>query len=116
MKKKLVFAADSEKYQQALEEALVIGLSSSFDIHVITDIHYLEYFFREEKTLDILVTAEEFYGPYLQRHRIGEIYVLTLDAEHFQEAGPRAEAIAEEIMPDLLAALIAKKSGTEKEG
>lgn len=116
MKRKLVFAADSETYQQGLEEALVMGLSSGFDLHVITDLHYLEGFFREERELDVLVTAEEFYGEYLNRHRIGKIYVLSPDAEHFCAVGPQAEAVSEKIAPELLAAIIAGDDGGRIDG
>lgn len=102
MKKLLVFAEAPERKRQELETAVIFGLSDLFDIQIISELDYLEEYFREPRAVDLLLVEEEFYGPYLDRHQIGLTAVLEEEGmESRQEGGTyflAAHMPAEEIV------------------
>lgn len=109
MKKKLVFVEGPDREGTELENAVAFGLSRDFDVRIISDLLYLETFFREEQTLDVLLVDEEFYGEYLSRHNIGKIFVLTPECELTAE-GPEAQAVPADMEVQALVELIGENS------
>ena len=74
---KLVLVDKDEKYLLALERKFIQELGDTCEIEVITDIHYLIHYFSTPRSIDILLIQERLYDARIERHDVGNIYLLT---------------------------------------
>ncbi len=78
---KLVVMDPDYGYLKTLEKQIILQFSDRADIQFITDSLYREQYFGSLKSIDLLVTAQEFYGQYLQKHNIPNILILKREEE-----------------------------------
>lgn len=74
---KILLADKDEKYLMPLERKFIDELEDKADLIVITDPDYLKDFFSTPQKIDILVINEELYDAELERHNIGNTFLLT---------------------------------------
>ncbi len=73
---KLVMMDPDYGYLKTLEKQVILQFADRTDIQLITDPAYREQYFSSMRSIDILVTSQEYYGEYLQKHNISHILVL----------------------------------------
>ena len=85
MSKPIVVLADlDESYLITLELKFLKELKNKVELEVITDRQYFEKYFANPRKMDLLVVGEEMYSQELQKHTIGNLYVL---AEYMESGG-----------------------------
>lgn len=77
MEKTLVFVQAPEHAGSQLEKVIAYSFSPEWKVQIIWDLDYLEEYFQQKRTLDVLLVEEEFYGKYLKGHQIGKTVVLS---------------------------------------
>lgn len=78
---KLVVMDPDYGYLKTLEKQLILQFADRADIQIITDPAYREQYFSMRRNIDLLVTGQEFYGEYLEKHNIAHILVLKKEEE-----------------------------------
>lgn len=83
---KLVVMDPDYGYLKTLEKQIILQFADRADIQFITDPEYRERYFSTKRHIDLLVTCEEFYGTYLEKHVINQTLVLKkVEEESFME-------------------------------
>ncbi len=73
---KLVVMDPDYGYLKTLEKQIVLRFADKADVQIITDRDFRDQYFSTMRSIDLLVTAEEYYGSYLKKHNIGRTIVL----------------------------------------
>lgn len=87
---KIILADIDERYLSSLEVKFMEELGNEVDLEVITEEVYFCEYFSQARQADALVVGEELYSSELQRHNIGNIFVLV---EKTEDTAPSAEII-----------------------
>lgn len=94
-KAKVILVDTDEMYLMPLERRFIDEFEAGTDIGVITDMEYLKEFFSEPQSMDVLVIDEKAYNQDMQRHTIGNIFILAEKAEQgSQEKGSNLSYIS----------------------
>lgn len=87
MGKPVVIIADTdEKYIAPLEMKFLDEFDDEIQLQIISDIDYFVRRFEEPQSADIMIVSEQLYSRELQKHSIGNIFVLTENMDN-QETG-----------------------------
>lgn len=81
----LVIAIEDENYLLPLELGLAERLFETAQIEVISDRAYFEEFFAVPRSIDLMIVDESFYVPELSRHNIKKTFLLSEDADAWDE-------------------------------
>lgn len=73
---RIVLADTDEKYLMPLEKRFIEGFGDRGELHIITDKSYVQTFFSEPQTLDILIINENLYEEEYEKHNIANIFLL----------------------------------------
>lgn len=74
---KILLADSDETYLASLEKYFIEYYTHSAELHLITEKDYLELFFSEPQTFDLLIIDEKLYNQSFSRHNIKNIFLLT---------------------------------------
>lgn len=78
MAKPRIIIADTDiSYIIPLQQKLIEEYFEKIDLEIITEPSYFECFFASPQKADVLIVSEELYTPNLQRHNIGNIFLMT---------------------------------------
>ena len=78
MAKPRIIIADTDiSYIIPLQLKFVEEFFEKIDIEIVTDKAYYEQLFATPQKADILIVSEELYDSSLQRHNIGNIFLMT---------------------------------------
>ena len=78
---KILLADPDARYLRPLEFKFLDELGDKIDLEIITDEKYLEEYFAEPRTLELLLISKKFCFSNMDRHHIRYIFVLTEDGE-----------------------------------
>lgn len=88
MQRPTILLADSDgRYLRSLEFKFLEELGDKINLEIITDEKYLEEYFAEPRTLELLMISEKFYFSNLDKHHIQYIFVLTEDVKQNSQEG-----------------------------
>ncbi|MDO4616004.1 MAG: AAA family ATPase [Lachnospiraceae bacterium] len=82
---KLVMMDPDYGYLKTLEKQVILQFADRADIQFITESAYREQYFSSMRNIDLLVTAQEYYGEYLKKHSIAHTIVLRREEESLME-------------------------------
>lgn len=78
MEKLRIIIADRDfNYIIPIQQKFIEEFFETVDLEVISDKKYFEKLFSYPQTVDILIISEEFYSLHLQKHNIGNIFLMT---------------------------------------
>ena len=78
MSKPRIIIADTDiSYIIPLQQKFIEEYFEKIDLEIITEPSYFESYFASPQKADILIISEELYTPNLQRHNIGNIFLMT---------------------------------------
>lgn len=80
-KPRIIIADTDVNYIIPLLAKFVEEFYDEIELEAITEISYFNKVFSIPQNVDILIAAEEFYSPVLQRHHISHMYLMTEQAE-----------------------------------
>ncbi len=78
---KLVVMDPDYGYLKTLEKQIILQFADRAEIQFITDPAYREQYFSSLRSIDLLVTGQEYYGDYLQKHKIAHTLMLKKEEE-----------------------------------
>lgn len=85
MRKPRVVIADTDcNYIYPLLYKFVMECFDKIDLEIIDDLNYFDNLFSLPQSIDVLIVSEAFYGPSLQRHSIGHIFLMMEQYEEEQ--------------------------------
>lgn len=76
-KPRIVIADTDENYIAPLQQKFIETFFDKIDLEIITEKSYFDSLFSSPQKMDILVVSEEFYSIELQRHNIGNVFLMT---------------------------------------
>ena len=76
MKPVVVIADFEEDYVVVLEEKILEEFGDKVELEIITEEHYFQTYFTQQRTVEVLIVGEEFYFSELEKHNIRNIFVL----------------------------------------
>ena len=78
MSKPRIIIADTDiSYIIPLQQKFIEEYFEKIDLEIISDPSYYELFFSSPQKADVLIVSEELYSTKLQRHNIGNIFLMT---------------------------------------
>ena len=78
MSKPRIIIADTDiSYIIPLQQKFIEEYFEKIDLEIITEPSYFERYFASPQKADVLIISEELYTPNLQRHDIGNIFLMT---------------------------------------
>lgn len=78
MSKPRIIIADADiSYIIPLQQKFIEEYFEKIDLEIITEPNYFECYFASPQKADVLIISEELYTPNLQRHNIGNIFLMT---------------------------------------
>ena len=78
MSKPRIIIADTDiSYIIPLQQKFIEEYFEKIDLEIISDPSYYELFFSSPQKADVLIVSEELYSTNLQRHNIGNIFLMT---------------------------------------
>lgn len=82
IKKRIVIVDTDVNYIIPLQLKFAEEFFDSIDLEIISDKYYYNSFFSEPQKIDILIIAEDLYDSSIQRHNIGNLFLMT---EQYEE-------------------------------
>jgi len=94
MSKPVVIIADIDKeYLAPLELKVIEELGDKVDLEVISDPDYFESYFSDPRKAELLIVGESLYSSEIQKHNLGNIFVLTEKATSGETGDPNVSKI-----------------------
>ena len=90
---KIILADLDEVYLSHLEKKFIDEFGYTAELHVITDFIYLQKFFSDPQSIDILVINQNLYDQGFSRHNISHLFLLAEEA-----GGPKDEKIPGDVI------------------
>lgn len=75
-KPRIIIADADESYIAPLQSKFIETFFDKIDLEIITDPLYFQRLFASPQKMDILIVSEAFYSPELQRHNIGNFFLM----------------------------------------
>lgn len=82
-KPRIIIADRDLSYIIPLQQKLIEEYCEKIELDIITSIEYFEHLFSLPQKADALIVSEELYSPSLQRHEIGQVFVMTENKTSF---------------------------------
>lgn len=86
-KLRVLLVDEDEKCSSMLQEKMLEIINDRIELEVITDIHYFNNLFSTPQKADVLVISEYMYTKSLNKHDIGNVFIMSESGENYVSNG-----------------------------